>query len=330
MSGSIILDLRPGARYIELKMASRTQIILLALFTFVSWTAGSVIAWKETNIPSHPTFSFDTLDRLNQNFWNRFIYPHNVDEALSLNSTLFSEDVIGRVDDSRTFYGRELNTEYVFGSFATLGTNGSIMSILGVPIDHENIRIATHQNMMSVTERVLFNITFLNMVVPVQIEMWFAFNAQEEIIAYDTSFRWFTWLFDDILRGLKIHEPDVTHADSLVSAFKSILVRQICDTATEYCSEPHTIQYESHSQCVDFLNQQVRLGSSYEFGMDTILCRSLHQLMLPLRPLVHCPHIGPAGGGMCVDDLEYSTVVNSDVVGHGRSMSTHWSDKPKK
>ena len=27
--------------------------------------------------------------------------------------------------------------------------------------------------------------------------------------------------------------------------------------------------------------------------------------MVPLRPEVHCPHIGPSGGGMCVDDRTY-------------------------
>lgn len=27
--------------------------------------------------------------------------------------------------------------------------------------------------------------------------------------------------------------------------------------------------------------------------------------MVPLRPEAHCPHIGPSGGGMCVDDRTY-------------------------
>jgi hypothetical protein len=31
----------------------------------------------------------------------------------------------------------------------------------------------------------------------------------------------------------------------------------------------------------------------------------IHQNMVPLRPEVHCPHIGPSGGGMCVDDRTY-------------------------
>ena len=42
--------------------------------------------------------------------------------------------------------------------------------------------------------------------------------------------------------------------------------------------------------------------------------------MVSLRPDEHCSHIGPTGGGMCVDDQDYAAVVtdnyftNSDFV----------------
>ena len=44
-------------------------------------------------------------------FADAFMYPNNTIEAASINSTLFSEDVQGRVDLTSTFDGRELNTE---------------------------------------------------------------------------------------------------------------------------------------------------------------------------------------------------------------------------
>jgi hypothetical protein len=258
--------------------------------------------------------SFKTLYGLNREFWDRFIYPHNVKEALSVNSTLFSEDVIGRVDDSRTFYGRELNTEYVFGSFAALGSNTSIVSVLGLPIRHENLRFATNKNIVSVTELVLFNLTLVNRIVPVQIDIWFAFNVQEQIIAYDVSFRWFAWLFDRILQSVRGDGYDRPDNFTTKSTLKSSLVQQICETASKHCTDSNTTQYDNKSQCIEFLGQKVRLGSSYEFGMNTVLCRSLHELMVPLRPDVHCPHIGPTGGGMCVDDIDYDMVAETSVV----------------
>jgi hypothetical protein len=285
--------------------SSRARTSLNTLFTAIQ---------QQDDIYASSDLSFKTLYSLNREFWDRFIYPNNVKEALSVNSTLFSEDVIGRVDDSRTFYGRELNTEYVFGSFATLGSNTSIVSVLGLPIHHENLRFATNKNVASVTELVLFNLTLINRIVPVQIDIWFAFNTQEQIIAYDVSFRWFAWLFDRILQSIgggEYNRPDNSTTKSLL---KSSLVRQICETASKHCAYSNTTQYDNKSQCVEFLSQKIRLGSSYEFGMNTILCRSLHELMVPLRPDVHCPHIGPTGGGMCMDDIDYDTVAETSIV----------------
>jgi hypothetical protein len=40
-------------------------------------------------------------------------------------------------------------------------------------------------------------------------------------------------------------------------------------------------------------------------GQKLIDIPQIHQNMVPLRPEVHCPHIGPLGGGMCVDDRTY-------------------------
>jgi hypothetical protein len=40
-------------------------------------------------------------------------------------------------------------------------------------------------------------------------------------------------------------------------------------------------------------------------GQKLIVIPQIHQNMVPLRPEVHCPHIGPLGGGMCVDDRTY-------------------------
>ena len=35
----------------------------------------------------------------------------------------------------------------------------------------------------------------------------------------------------------------------------------------------------------------------------------VHQNMVPFRPSVHCPHIGPNGGGYCDDDKSYDQTV---------------------
>jgi hypothetical protein len=53
-------------------------------------------------------------------FLDAFMFPNNTIEAATVNSTLFSENVQGRVDLTSTFDGRELNTEVRRPNFSFL------------------------------------------------------------------------------------------------------------------------------------------------------------------------------------------------------------------
>ena len=63
---------------------------------------------------------------------------------------------------------------------------------------------------------------------------------------------------------------------------------------------------------MQFLTKEVRFGAAYELGRNTLLCRMVHQNMVPFRPGVHCPHVGPTGGGYCDDGMTYTDVVDED------------------
>ena len=76
-----------------------------------------------------------------------------------------AENIQGRVDITRTFDGRELNTEYLFGLFANLAasTNDtSAFSLLGVPVGYEITHFAASQNIASASTRyaILPSLTF--------------------------------------------------------------------------------------------------------------------------------------------------------------------------
>jgi hypothetical protein len=259
-----------------------------------------------------PHFTFNQLYSLTERFWDNFVFPANVNQSRSINSNLFAEDVIGRVDATRTFYGRELNTEYIFGSFGNLALNPSILSLFGVPLSHQLVHFAATQNIASAAELILFNLTLINEIVPVEVDTWFEFNAQGEISEYDASFRWLAWVIDYLLdvftKSLGAGATDAVAISELASA----LATQICQTASTYCIGALS-QYESFSDCTDFLTTKIRFGKAYEMGMNTLICRSLHELMLPLRPEVHCPHVGKSGGDMCIDDLTYAQKVLQPV-----------------
>ena len=63
----------------------------------------------------------------------------------------------------------------------------------------------------------------------------------------------------------------------------------------------------------------------------------VHQSMVPLRPDVHCPHIGMTGGGYCNDDVDYLQTVEStyfplgsfnSFIGHGAKHKRHGAAPP--
>ena len=96
----------------------------------------------------------------------------------SINSTLLAEDVQGRVDTTRNFDGREINTEYLFGLFANLATSSNgpnafslfglfanlatsgndpnAFSLLGIPTSYEITHFAASENIASASTRYFF------------------------------------------------------------------------------------------------------------------------------------------------------------------------------
>ncbi|KAI5293300.1 hypothetical protein KEM52_005664 [Ascosphaera acerosa] len=141
-----------------------------------------------TAAPSAPSFTYDKLWQLEQRFWHDFVYPINVKEMHSINSTWFAPDVQGRVDASRNFDSAELNTEYVFGLF----TDPSLVSLFGIPLSTEILKFTAHDggNVAAASTRVMFNHTSLGFVAPVVIDTWKAYNAAAQIWQYDAVFKW--------------------------------------------------------------------------------------------------------------------------------------------
>lgn len=254
-------------------------------------------------------------------FWTRFKYPNNVKEAESVNSTIFSEDVSchpipptslaitdsiekvqGRVSDTRNFEGRELNTEYIFGLFIPSNS----VSVIGRPGDYEIIQFVGSHNIAAATTRVQFEFpSFGNLSLPVVIDTWLTWNEKDEITQYDVVFRWFGYLLKTLLEN-----GSGTAEENMKSAVVG-MADSICESHTKYCNGTNA-QYESRDECYKFLTQDIRVGSSYELGMNTLLCRNVHEVMLKYRPDVHCSHVGKEGGGMCDDTISYQTKAEED------------------
>lgn len=89
------------------------------------------------------------------------------------------------------------------------------------------------------------------------------------------------------------------------------IAKSICHSHASYCKGSN-VQYTDDTDCYNFLTKQIRVGQSFELGMNTLLCRNVHEIMVKYRPDVHCSHIGKTGGGMCDDLVTYVDKVSED------------------
>ncbi|KAL8706244.1 MAG: hypothetical protein Q9201_000681 [Fulgogasparrea decipioides] len=285
-----------------------------------------------------PVFTFNQLWDFNKKFLDNFIYPANVKEAEAINSTLLAEDVQGRVDITRTFNGRELNTEYLFGLFANLAAaKPGAISLLGVPLSYDILHFAANQNVASALTRFAspihrfplvqnprkvekltremwslrfqFNFTALNLIIPVEIDAWNTYNAKGQITQYDATFRHWSWTVDYLQAAGKILHTNSIQAT--ITVLTQAIAQSICGTAMTFCNGTNT-QYENEEECLGFLTKGIRFGAAYELGKNTLLCRMVHQNMVPYRPDVHCSHVGKTGGGYCNDDKSYVEMASED------------------
>ena len=53
--------------------------------------------------------------------------------------------------------------------------------------------------------------------------------------------------------------------------------------------------------CLDTLTNVVPYGTFDRANSNTIVCRILHSHLSTYNPAVHCPHVSPSGGQMCID-----------------------------
>lgn len=269
-----------------------------------------------------PSYTYDELWDLEVKFWEGFKYPANVQEAESINSTLFAEDVgtndpplahlansqkvLGRVDITRNFVGQELNTEYLFGLF----TDPESVTLVNLPVSYKIVKFAANDYIAAASTVINFTSTLLGIEVPITIDTFITWDEDGRITQYDATFKWFDYMLQSFL-GYAGKKLGTSSAAETVALLTATLSKSICQIHDKHCTGANQ-QYDDNAACVDFLTNKTRFGQGYELGLNTLLCRSVHQQMVQYRPDVHCPHIGPSGGGMCVDDESYEDKVLED------------------
>jgi hypothetical protein len=162
----------------------------------------------------------------------------------------------------------------------------------------------------------MFNFaSFGNMSLPVTIDTWLTWNAAREITQYDATFRWFGHLLKTLLASV---DTDPVKAQAIAT---DNIAKSICKTHSSYCKGAN-VQYDSDQDCYDFLTKEIRVGQSFELGMNTLLCRNVHEMMVRFRPDVHCSHIGKTGGQQCDDSTSYQERVGEEYYTNAPWLAT--------
>ncbi|KAL7935781.1 hypothetical protein V8C35DRAFT_298228 [Trichoderma chlorosporum] len=256
-------------------------------------------------------FTFDQLFNFTQTFMTALKYPNNIKQTNEINSTLFADDVLGRVDITGQFQGAELNTEYIFALFnnATKNDIPSYNTLFGPILESNIVHFSASGDIASATT--VFTFDGFPAVYSQDLVWTFLFNKQGQIQEYDLMFPLVEWSLDDALnRTAQVF--NLSSIDAAQVAIQQLIATSICAVHDKFCTGANQ-QYATNEECMNTLVNVKPLGRAYQWSQDTVGCRCVHQAMVSLRPEVHCPHIGPTGGDFCVNGKTYEETILQPV-----------------
>eukprot|EP00198_Chlamydomonas_reinhardtii_P012913 XP_001702250.1 predicted protein [Chlamydomonas reinhardtii] len=79
----------------------------------------------------------------------------------------------------------------------------------------------------------------------------------------------------------------------------AIIIPQVCGGVQYLCTGANQ-QFANYTACATFM-QSIPLGTSASLDQSNVLCRRLHLNLAAIDPNLHCPHVGPSGGGKCTN-----------------------------
>ncbi|KKP06142.1 hypothetical protein THAR02_01745 [Trichoderma harzianum] len=256
-------------------------------------------------------FTFDQLFNFTQTFVTALKYPNNIKQANEINSTFFAENVFGRVDITGEFQGVELNTEYIFALFnnATKKDIPSYNTLFGPILEADIVHFSASGDIASATTILTYD--GFPSVYSAPLVWTLLFNQQGQILEYDVMFPLVEWSLDDAFNRTA-QALNLTSTDAAQVEVQQLIATSICAVHDKFCTGANQ-QYATNAECMNTLVNEKPLGRAYQWSHDTVGCRCIHQAMVPLRPEVHCPHIGPTGGNFCVNGKTYEETILEPV-----------------
>ncbi|KAK3991122.1 hypothetical protein QBC44DRAFT_58019 [Cladorrhinum sp. PSN332] len=248
------------------------------------WKSQRPIDWKARNLKTI------------QSIYNLTVYPNQVpivaiNGSLSVPKGLFNKNVVGRVDPVGNFTGFEHSIEYFFALSPLPQGNAASAAITRAVVTEFSSQCR------DIAASVVY--LYCSVVNPgspdhgkplpplKQVAFW-KFDEEGAVLKYDA------WI-----PNLNSWVETTTAAQISDATFQLYSIQQICAVTQMRCTG-HNTQWSSIGECVTVLSRK-RYGSYDEAWGDHVVCRTIHLVLTQVRPDVHCPHVGPTGGGKCVN-----------------------------
>ncbi|KAJ7863404.1 hypothetical protein B0H13DRAFT_1638196 [Mycena leptocephala] len=276
-------------------------LLPVALLVSAALSSASQPFWYKRN--------FDTIQKI----YNLTVFPANAkiitEGAPAVPAGLFNENATGRVTPVGEFFGFQDSFEYFFG-LAPLPSgvppNGAISNATLVEFTSGCPEVAASTVYLTVSTTNPDNSTGPFITALKQIAFW-RFDDEGAVLKYDA---WIPNLgnFTNLLFGF----------DTNSVAGMTNVIGGICQLQSTTCVGNNTV-YNGVSDCVQTLTAKP-FGRSDETWGDNVVCRQVHVLLTKIRPeagfvltslQVHCAHVGPIGGGKCID-VAYNDVYFND------------------
>ncbi|KAJ6579197.1 hypothetical protein DFH09DRAFT_1246204 [Mycena vulgaris] len=256
-----------------------------------------------------------------QKIYDLTVYPANAkiiaEGSSAVPAGLFNTNATGRVTPVGQFVGFEDSIEYFFG-LAPLPSgvppNGAITNATLVEFTSGCPEVAASTVYLTTStinadnstgafiSRCVMSleVTWYVSCVSTQIAFWH-FDADGAVLKYDA---WIPSL--DLFSSASHGGPGF---DPYSPAAMNSTIDGVCGLQAKTCVGNNTV-YNGVADCVQTLTAK-NFGRLDEAWGDNVACRSIHALLTKLRPEVHCPHVGPTGGGKCID-VAYNDVYFND------------------
>ncbi|KAL2268279.1 hypothetical protein VTJ83DRAFT_3125 [Remersonia thermophila] len=273
----------------SLSVLAYAGALLLALMCFSAVPGADARPAKKR--PCHAERNFRTVSSI----YNLTVYPNQLSvvgsNGFSVPPGLFSKNVVGRVNPVGKFTDFENSIEYFWALSPIPDGSASGAAITSYRIVEFSSQCA------SVAASVVY--LYCSVVRPGspdhgrplppirQIAFW-RFDKTGAVVKYDA---WISNLnsWVEATNGAPLSDPQ----------FRAGTIQQVCRTTMERCRGPNA-QWGSFDECVDALSSKP-YGTYDNAWADNVVCRTIHLVLTGVRPDVHCPHVGPTGGGKCID-----------------------------